>query len=526
MALFKNNAENALKKERLIIIFKKQRKSKGFFGFLPMKIDCAIMSKEIKEDNMESLEYKNYISPFNSKYAGNAMRYIFSPEKKYRVWRKLWVALAEAEKDLGLEITDAQIEEMKNKIEDIDYEMAQDYMKLLEDEVSAHAATYSRQCPLAAGIINLGGSTAYISDNADLISFIEALQLVKKKLVNIMDRLYTFSDRYRDLPTLAFTHMQATDPTTVGKRASLWLQDMVFDFENLEFVSKNIKLLGVKGISGTQRNFLELFEGNFKKVRKLDSLVCKKIGYRDYYYTTGQCYPRKLDSQILSLLSGIAQSAHKFSNDIRLLNHLKEVDEPLGKMHVGFSTAFKRNPIKVERMASLSKYVISASVNPAMVAATQWLEKSQDDSASRRIVMAESFLAIDGILDTYLDVIENLTVYPKVIEKNLRENLPLVACDVLLEWAFANAKNKENLYEKFTEHAKESIRMSKEEGRENDFLERVAQDPAFGITLDQLEKLLKPNKFVGSAPEQTEEFLFGIVAPILSENKKHIVKFK
>ncbi len=475
---------------------------------------------------MDDSRYKNYISPFSTKYSSDAMRYVFSPEKKYRMWRKLWVALAEAEKDLGLDITDAQIEEMKKNIENIDYEMAEDYTKLLEDEVSAHAATYSRQCPLAAGIINLGGSTAYISDNADLIAFVDALDLVKKKMLNIMDRLYSFADQYRDLPTLAFTHLQPTDPTTVGKRASLWLQDLVMDFEALEFVQKNIKLLGAKGISGTQRNFLELFDDNFKKVRKLDSIICKKLGFEQYFYTTGQGYPRKLDSQILGVLSGIAQSAHKFSNDFRLLNHLKEIDEPAGKMQVEFSSAFKRNPVKVERIASLAKHVMASTINPTMVAATQWLEKTQDDSANRRVTLGESFLATDGILDTYLEVVENMTLYPKVIEKNLRENLPLVCCDVILDWAFAYAKDKDDLYEKLTNHAKESIRVSKEEGRENDFLARVAQDEAFGISMEELASLLRPSNFIGSAPEQTEEFLFGIVAPILSANKKHIIKFK
>ncbi len=471
---------------------------------------------------MEKQLYKNYSSPFTTKYSSDAMRYIFSDEKKYRMWRKLWIALAEAEKDLGLDITSEQIAEMKENAENIDYKMAEDFMELLEDEVAAHAATYVKQCPNSAGIINLGGSSSYISDNADLIAFNDALELVKKKLVNIMNELYNIADKYRDLPTLAFTHMQATDPTTVGKRASLWLQDLVFDLETLDFVKGHIKLLGAKGISGTQKNFIDLFDGNFKKVRKLDSLICKKIGFKGYYYTTGQCYPRKLDSQILDALSGLAQSAHKFSNDFRLLNHLDEVDEPQGKLHVGFTTAFKRNPVKVERMASLSKYVISSSMNPAMVAATQWLERSQDDSANRRIVMAEAFLAIDGILETYLEVITNMTVYPKVIEKNLREKLPLMACDVILDWAFTYAENKKDLYERLIEHAQASIIARKEEGKMSDFLERVANDKSFGMTIEQLENLLKPNKFIGSAPEQTEEFLFGVVAPILSENKKYL----
>ncbi len=471
---------------------------------------------------MENNLHRSYTSPFSTKYSSEAMRYIFSPERKYITWRKLWVALAEAEKELGLEISNEQLNEMKQNVENIDYEMANDFTKLLEDEVMAHVATYSRQCPSAGGIINIGGTNAYVSDNADLIAFTDALELIKGKLINIMDRLYTFSDKYRDMPALAYTHMQPTDPTTVGKRSSLWLQDLVLDFETLEFTAKNIKLLGAKGISGTQGNFLELFEGNFKKVRKLDSLICKKIGFDGYYYTTGQCYPRKIDSQILSMLSGIAQSVHKFSNDIRLLNHLNELDEPLGKSTVEFSKAFKRNPVKVERMASLAKYVISSANNPAIIAATQWLEKSQDDSANRRVVMAEAFLAIDGILEIYLDVISNLTVYPKVIEKNLRENLPLVACDVILDYAFLNSKTEEDLYEKLTEHALESIRLSKEEGLENEFIKRVAEDPAFEITMEQLENILKPSNFIGSAPEQTEEFLFGVVAPILSSNKKYI----
>ena len=454
------------------------------------------------------------------------MRYLFSPEKKYTLWRKLWVALAEAEKDLGIDIKSEQIEEMKSNVENIDYEMAADYMKLLEDEVAAHVAVYCKQCPNAAGIINLGGSRAYISDNADIIIFVEAIEIIKKKIVNIMDRLYTIADEYRDFPALAFTHMQPTDPTTVGKRASLWLQDLVIDFETLEFTRKNMKLLGAKGISGTQSNFLELFGGSFKRVRKLDARICKELGFDQYFYTTGQSYPRKLDSQIINLLGGIAQSAHKFSNDFRLLNHMGEMDEPLGKAHVEFATAFKRNPVKAERMASLSKFVISSTMNPAIVEATQWLEKTQDDSANRRIVLPEAFMAVDGILEIYLEIIENMTIYPEVILKNLEENLPLICCDTIMDWAFINAKNKEGLYEKITEYATESIRCGKEEGKENDFFDRVVNDDDIGISRDDLTQLLKPTNFVGSAPEQTEEFLFGIVAPILSANQKHIVKFK
>lgn len=457
-----------------------------------------------------------YESPLSARYADKEMKYLFSPDMKFRTWRKLWIALAETEMELGLPVTQAQVDELKAHADDINYEVAQEREKLVRHDVMSHVYAYGQQCPTAAGIIHLGATSCYVGDNTDVIVMTEALKLVRDKLITVLRVLRKFADEYKDLPTLAFTHFQPAQPTTVGKRATLWIQDLLMDLEDVEYQLSKAKLLGCKGTTGTQASFLELFEGDHEKCRELDRRIAKKMGYDDCFAVSGQTYSRKLDSQMLSILSGIAQSAAKFSNDIRLLQHLKEVEEPFEKNQIGSSAmAYKRNPMRSERIASLARYVMIDAVNPAMTEATQWFERTLDDSANKRISVPEAFLAVDGILNLYANVADGLVVYPKVIEQHLLRELPFMATENIMMDAVKRGGDRQELHERIRVHSMAAGRVVKEEGGENDLLSRIAADPIFGVTLDELTELIRPEKYVGRAPKQTEEFLSEIVDPLL-----------
>ena len=449
-----------------------------------------------------------YESPLSSRYADKEMKYIFSPDKKFRTWRKLWIALAEAEMELGLPITQEQIDELKEHADDINYDVATEREKLVRHDVMSHVYAYGVQCPKAKGIIHLGATSCYVGDNTDIIIMTEALEYLRNKLVTVIKELSAFAMKYKDLPTLAFTHFQPAQPTTVGKRATLWIQDLLMDLEDVEYQLSKAKLLGSKGTTGTQASFLELFDGNHEKCRELDRKIAEKMGYKACFAVSGQTYSRKLDHQMLSVLSGIAQSAAKFSNDIRLLQHLKEIEEPFEKNQIGSSAmAYKRNPMRSERIASLARYVIATELNPAMTASTQWFERTLDDSANKRISVAEAFLATDGILNLYANVADGLVVYEKVIEQRLRKELPFMATENIMMDAVKAGGNRQELHEKIRVHSMAASRVIKEEGGENDLLERIAADPAFGVTLEQLHAIISPEKYVGRAPQQTEDFI-------------------
>ena len=458
-----------------------------------------------------------YESPLNSRYASREMQYIFSPDFKFRTWRRLWIALAESEQELGLEITDEQIAELKAHRDDINYEVAQEREKLVRHDVMSHVYAYGVQCPKAKPIIHLGATSCYVGDNTDIITMAEGLRLLHKKLVNLMDQLAQFALKYKDLPCLAFTHFQPAQPTTVGKRASLWLEDLLLDFEALEFQLSQLKLLGSKGTTGTQASFLELFNGDHSKVKQLDQKIAEKMGFAACFPVSGQTYPRKVDSQVLSVLSGIAQSAAKFSSDLRLLQHLKEVEEPFEKNQIGSSAmAYKRNPMRSERIASLARYVVVDALNPAITASTQWFERTLDDSANKRISVPEAFLATDAILNLVMNVADGLVVYPKVIEQRLMRELPFMATENIMMDAAKRGADRQELHEHVRVHSMAASKVIKEEGGENDLLERIAGDPIFGVTLEQLKGIVDPHKYVGRAPRQTELFLRDTVQPVLS----------
>ncbi len=449
-----------------------------------------------------------YESPLSSRYADKKMKYIFSPDKKFRTWRRLWIALAEAEMELGLPITQEQIDELKEHADDINYDAAVEREKLVRHDVMSHVYAYGVQCPKAKGIIHLGATSCYVGDNTDIIIMTEALEYLRDKLVTVIKELSAFAIKYKSLPTLAFTHFQPAQPTTVGKRATLWIQDLLMDLEDVEFQLGKAKLLGSKGTTGTQASFLELFDGDHEKCRELDRRIAEKMGYKACFAVSGQTYSRKLDHQMLAVLSGIAQSAAKFSNDIRLLQHLKEIEEPFEKNQIGSSAmAYKRNPMRSERIASLARYVIAAELNPAMTASTQWFERTLDDSANKRISVAEAFLATDGILNLYANVADGLVVYEKVIEQRLRKELPFMATENIMMDAVKAGGNRQELHERIRVHSMAASRVIKEEGGENDLLERIAADPAFGVTLEQLNSIISPEKYVGRAPQQTEDFI-------------------
>ena len=466
-----------------------------------------------------------YQSPLSERYASKEMQYIFSPDMKFRTWRKLWIALAETEKELGLSqngvpvITDEQIDELKAHAEDINYEVAKEREKKVRHDVMSHVYAYGQQCPKAAGIIHLGATSCYVGDNTDIIVMTEALRLVKKKLINVIKVLSDFAEEYKGLPTLAFTHFQPAQPTTVGKRACLWLQEFLLDYEELEFVLSNMKLLGSKGTTGTQASFLELFNGDQETIDKIDPMIAKKMGFEACYPVSGQTYSRKIDTRVLNVLSGIAASAHKMSNDIRLLQHLKEIEEPFEKNQIGSSAmAYKRNPMRSERIASLARFVMVDALNPAITSATQWFERTLDDSANKRLSIPEGFLAVDGILDLCLNVVDGLVVYPKVIEKRLMSELPFMATENIMMDAVKKGGNRQELHERIRELSMKAGRNVKVEGKENNLLELIAADPEFNMSIEELQKTMEPSKYVGRSKEQVEAFLFDFVRPILEEN--------
>ena len=464
--------------------------------------------------------YSEYISPLSQRYPSKEMKYLFSPEKKFTTWRKLWVALAEAEKQLGLDITDRQIKELRDNRENVNYREARAREKVVRHDVMSHVYAYGLQCPNAKGIIHLGATSCYVGDNTDLIIMRDALVLVRNKIINVLKNLADFALKYADMPTLAYTHFQAAQPTTVGKRATLWAHDLLLDLEDIDNLIDSLKLLGSKGTTGTQASFMELFDGDEEKCRRLDKIIAEKMGFKACYPVSGQTYSRKIDFKVLSVLSGVAQSAHKFSNDMRLLQHLKEIEEPFEKSQIGSSAmAYKRNPMRCERMAALANYVISDLNNAAVTSSTQWFERTLDDSANKRLSISEGFLAVDGILQLYMNVTANMVVYPKVIEKHIMAELPFMATENIMMDAVKAGGDRQELHEKIRVHSMAAGAVVKNEGQENDLLERIAADESFGLTLEQLKARMKPAEYVGRAPGQTREFVRDYLNPIFEENK-------
>ncbi len=468
-----------------------------------------------------------YISPLSERYASREMQYIFSPDMKFRTWRKLWIALAETEMELGLSqngkpvITKEQIDELKAHAQDINYEVAKAREKEVRHDVMSHVYAYGQQCPKAAGIIHLGATSCYVGDNTDIIVMREALLLVKKKLVNVLDELADVADKHKGQPTLAFTHFQPAQPTTVGKRAALWMPEFLLDLEDLDYVLNGMKLLGSKGTTGTQASFLELFDGNQEQVDKIDPMIAEKMDFKECYAVSGQTYSRKVDTRVINVLAGIAASAHKMSNDIRLLQHLKEVEEPFEKSQIGSSAmAYKRNPMRSERIASLARYVMVDALNPAITSAVQWFERTLDDSANKRLSIPEGFLAVDGILDLCLNVVDGLVVYPKVIEKHLMSELPFMATENIMMDAVKLGGNRQELHERIRGLSMEAGKNVKVEGKENNLLELIAADPAFPMSLEDLQKTMDPSKYVGRAKEQVDSFLDKVIRPVLKENQE------
>lgn len=466
------------------------------------------------------MSHNRYQSPLSERYASPQMQYIFSPDMKFRTWRRLWIALAETEKELGLPITEEQIEELKVHAEDINYDVAKEREKIVRHDVMSHVYAYGQQCPKAKGIIHLGATSCYVGDNTDIIIMAEALKLVKSKLINVISELAKFADEYKAQPTLAFTHFQPAQPTTVGKRATLWLQEFLMDLEDLEYVLGSLKLLGSKGTTGTQASFKELFDGDEEKINRVDSMIAKKMGFANCYPVSGQTYSRKVDTRVLNVLAGIAASAHKMSNDIRLLQHLKEVEEPFEKTQIGSSAmAYKRNPMRSERIASLARYVMIDALNPAITSATQWFERTLDDSANKRLSVPEGFLAIDGILDLCMNVVDGLVVYPKVIEKRLMSELPFMATENIMMDAVKAGGDRQELHERIRELSMEAGKNVKEKGLDNNLLELIAADPAFKLSLEDLKAAMEPSRYTGRAKEQVEMFLNEVVNPVLEVNK-------
>ncbi len=469
------------------------------------------------------MDYNGYTSPLSLRYASAQMQYLFSQNKKFRTWRKLWIALAETEKELGLNITQEQIDEMKAHQEDINYEDAQARERVVRHDVMSHVYAYGLQCPKAKGIIHLGATSCYVGDNTDIIIMRDALDLVHRKLVNVIAKLAEFAGEYKELPTLAFTHFQPAQPTTVGKRATLWINEFMIDLEDVEYVRSSLKLLGSKGTTGTQASFLELFDGDNETVDKIDPMIARKMGFSSVYPVSGQTYSRKVDTRVLNVLAGIAASAHKMSNDIRLLQHLKEVEEPFEKSQIGSSAmAYKRNPMRSERIASLARYVMVDALNPAITSSVQWFERTLDDSANKRLSIAEGFLAVDGILDLCLNVTDGLKVYPKVIEKRLRAELPFMATENIMMDAVKAGGDRQELHEKIRTLSMEAGRRVKEEGGENDLLRLIAEDPSFKMSLEDLERSMDPSRYTGRAAYQTEKYLENEVRQVLEKNKDEL----
>ena len=464
-----------------------------------------------------------YVSPLSERYAGKEMKELFSPLTKFRTWRRLWIALAESEKELGLSITDEQINELKKFKDDINFEDAKAREKEVRHDVMSHVYAYGLQCPAAKGIIHLGATSCFVGDNTDIILMSEGLKLIRKKLISVIASLSDFAKKYAALPTLAYTHYQAAQPTTVGRRATLWINELLLDLEDLDYVLSTLKLLGSKGTTGTQASFLELFEGDHEKCKELDNKIAEKMGFAACYAVSGQTYSRKVDTRVLNVLSGLAQSAHKFSNDIRLLQHMKQVEEPFEKHQIGSSAmAYKRNPMRSERMAALSNYVIVNNTNPAITAATQWFERTLDDSANKRLSVPEAFLATDGILELYNNIADGLVVYPKVIEAQLMSELPFMATENILMDAVKAGGDRQELHERIRTHSMAAAKTVKEEGKPNDLLHRIAEDPAFNISEEEISKIIKPENFTGRAEQQTLDFISEVIAPILRENSEDI----
>ena len=469
------------------------------------------------------MNYDGYISPLSQRYASKQMQYLFSQDKKFRTWRKLWIALAETQKELGLNITQEQIDELKAHQDEINYEDAEAREKIVRHDVMSHVYAYGLQCPKAKGIIHLGATSCYVGDNTDLIIMRDALNLVRSKVVNVIGRLAAFAEAYKDLPTLAFTHFQPAQPTTVGKRATLWIQEFMMDLEDLEYVSGSLKLLGSKGTTGTQASFLELFDSDQEKVDRIDPMIARKMGFEACYPVSGQTYSRKVDARVMNVIAQIACSAAKMSNDIRLLQHLKEVEEPFEKQQIGSSAmAYKRNPMRSERIASLSRYVMVNALNPAITSATQWFERTLDDSANRRLSIAEGFLAIDGILDLCMNVTDGLKVYPKVIDRHLRAELPFMATENIMMDAVKAGGDRQEMHEKIRTLSMEAGRIVKEEGRDNNLLDLIAEDPAFPQTREELEKAMEPSGYIGMAPHQVENYLEKVVKPVLDQHREDL----
>ncbi|CDA34954.1 putative uncharacterized protein [Firmicutes bacterium CAG:536] len=464
-----------------------------------------------------------YQSPLSQRYASKEMQALFSNDKKFRTWRRLWIALAQTEKELGLGITQEQIDELIAHKDDINYDVAKEREKIVRHDVMSHVYAYGVQCPKAKGIIHLGATSCYVGDNTDLIIMHEALELLEKKCINVLAQLKKFALEYKDMPCLAFTHFQPAQPTTVGKRASLWAQDLYMDVLEIQHLLDNKKLLGCKGTTGTQASFMELFNNDTDKVKELDKKICEKLGYDSYFPVSGQTYTRKYDTQVMSVLVGIAQSAHKFSNDIRLLQHMKEVEEPFEKGQIGSSAmAYKRNPMRSERMGALARYVISDSLNPAITASAQWFERTLDDSANKRISIAEAFLATDGILDLYLNITDGMVVYPKVVEADILKELPFMATENIMMDAVKAGGDRQELHELVRQHSMAAGKVVKEEGKPNDLIERIANDPKFGLTKEEIEAHMQPIHYVGRSVQQTEEFFRDYIDPILAKHKDEL----
>ena len=468
-----------------------------------------------------------YVSPLSERYASKEMQYIFSPDMKFKTWRRLWIALAETEMELGLSqdgrpvISREQIDELKAHADDINYEVALAREKEVRHDVMSHVYAYGQQCPKAAGIIHLGATSCYVGDNTDVIVMKKALLLVRKKLLNVLNELASFAEKYKAQPTLAFTHFQPAQPTTVGKRAALWMQEFLMDLEDLDHVLSGLKLLGSKGTTGTQASFLELFDGDQETIDRIDPMIAQKMGFEACYPVSGQTYSRKVDTRVANVLAGIAASAHKMSNDIRLLQHLKEVEEPFEKKQIGSSAmAYKRNHMRSERITSLSRYVMFDALNPAITSATQWFERTLDDSANKRLSIPEGFLAVDGILDLCLNVVDGLVVYPRVIEKHMMSELPFMATENIMMDAVKAGGNRQELHERIRELSMEAGRNVKEKGLENNLLELIAEDPAFPMSMEELQKSMEPSRYVGRSKEQVEAFLEKVIAPVLEENKE------
>lgn len=475
---------------------------------------------------MSEIGTDRYISPLSERYASREMQYIFSQDMKFRTWRRLWIALAETEKELGLmengkpRITDEMIEELKAHKDDINYDVARERERIVRHDVMSHVYAYGQQCPKAAGIIHLGATSCYVGDNTDIIIMTEGLKLVRKKLINVINELSKFANRYKAQPTLAFTHFQPAQPTTVGKRATLWIQEFMLDLEDIEHVISTMKLLGSKGTTGTQASFLELFDGDQERIDRIDPMIAEKMGFESCYPVSGQTYSRKVDTRVANVLAGIAASAHKMSNDIRLLQHLKEVEEPFEKTQIGSSAmAYKRNPMRSERIASLSRYVMIDALNPAITSATQWFERTLDDSANKRLSIPEGFLAVDGVLDLCLNVVDGLVVYPKVIEKHMMAELPFMATENIMMDAVKKGGNRQELHEKIRTLSMEAGKNVKELGLDNNLLELIAADEDFDLSLDELKERMEPSLYIGRSKEQVEAFLKNVVNPVLDANK-------